>query len=228
MNEDWSISLKLRDWSSNQLLPSYARSIAGFDIRRFEVDIDDLRGPERSYYHERIRRTRKYPLSIDENAWPCIEGKEDLAIQQNGLLFFNLPHESLIQMASQSLCVLVAIDIPTAIAQILEVVSGVNVLPLEVVSEDQNWVMLGYDFADVINTMSALYGVFWDKDQMPTFLAKNRISLNPWGLEPEQSEAIRASLLFDEEISEHAPFAPCGVWVWGAKTPSALAAPEDL
>ncbi|MHB8847538.1 MAG: hypothetical protein ACYC43_03760, partial [Burkholderiales bacterium] len=39
------------------------------------------------------------------------------------------------------------------------------------------------------------------------------LTLNKNGLVDNETNAIKAAIFFDSLVKEHAPFAPCGVWV---------------
>jgi hypothetical protein len=183
------------NWSANLLLRNYTKCLVGFDLRRKST-------------LSKVFLTSDDEIACYEEMW---EKYDDIRYSLN--LFSSLPHKIRGLIIPEDAAIL-AFDLPLSLA---EEINNKNfsalTLSIELVSEKLNWKCLGYDVADAIRQYSAFYGFDWEQEEFDGILKSESIELNEYGIISDQQSAINAAIFFDKLIPEHAPFAPCGVWL---------------
>jgi hypothetical protein len=198
-----------RCWSAASLTKGFARSIVGFDVRdKPSIQRDRAKIQYLGSWYDRPSMR----LTIDPVVWPTrVDYTPD--IDHNGL---DLLDDPALDFRRYGLCdetTIVGFDVPDEWARQLVELSGVRIAPLESVLENKDFRFCGFDVADIRGRTSAFYSFDWETREMEGRLKKLSVKLNEWGLLDGDAEAIRASNAFDDEIPEHSPFCPCGVWV---------------
>lgn len=182
----------MRRWSASSLSAVFSRVVIGFDIRQCPQD-------------------GKIIATINSEKWPRPENLSSDAADENGLnLFLSVPTE-LTRLFPNARPV--AFDLPTDLVNSLASTFGLIPLPLNEVSATGEWEFAGYDVVDPRTQSSAFYSFDWSESELLSLLGRLSLTLNRLGIVDDVDAAIRAAIAFDKEIPEHAPFAPCGVWV---------------
>ncbi len=200
-------------WQSSMLSIRYIRKIVGFDIRvspsEHELNRNDVPYLGNWYDEMAVR------LTIDPLIWPSTINYNDPAIHSSG---FNLliAHPSAPPKLFGGAPIVVAFDLPSALITELSSTFGLVEQAIEVVSQDVRFHFCGFDIVDIRTTSSFFYSFNWETAEITEILNKNNLRLNSWGIIDDEADAIKAACAFDKIIPEHAPFAPCGVWLSSA------------
>lgn len=179
----------MRNWSAHELRPGYVRSIAGFDLRLWPA-------------------AEKNMATIDAEVWPRVSSIGSTS-DQNGLNLFDRAIEG--RVPAQA--IQAAFDFPQELIRALASTFGVVAAPIEYMKSAAGWEFLGFDIVDARTQSSAFYSFDWSPSELSDLLRQLSLTLNVAGLIEDEAVAIRASAEFDTVVKEHAPFAPCGVWV---------------
>lgn len=187
-------SIKL-DWSADNLAPNYIKCLVGYDLRR--------------------KSTIQTVFLTSDDSNVCYE---DLWVQHNefrySLNLYSVYPEKMNGFAMPKEAMVVAFDLPLSLAEEINNKNfSASTLSIELVSVKNEWKLLGYDVADAVRQYSAFYGFDWDKDELDGILISTAVKLNEYGIVDDQNSAIKLAIFFDKLIPEHAPFAPCGVWL---------------
>ena len=176
-------------WTVKDLWADYKRSFIGYDIRIKDGSIS--------------------PKTLSPEIWPKNELLDDISsdIETNGL---NLLNSCRNVSSLLSLSALVAFDIPAQLADSISHTFGLQPSEQAEVPEKGCWEFLGFDIVDPRTQSSALYD-FSGFDNITNSALKNKS-----GLIDDISQSIKLSIAFDLAIKEHAPFVPCGVWIFKA------------
>ena len=188
------------NWSANSISTNYTKCLVGFDLRR------------------KSTLKKVFLTSDDENVcYSDLWGKYD-DIKYSLNLFPILPSR-INGLSIPEDAVVIAFDLPLSLAEAINNSRNfaTSTLSIELVSINENWKFLGYDVADPIGQYSAFYGFEWESYELNEILKPMSIALNENGIISEQQLAINAAIHFDELIPEHAPFSPCGVWIFQEK-----------
>lgn len=183
------------DWLANSLAINYVKCLVGFDLRRGAT------------------LNKVFLTSDDENV--CYEEMwekyNDIRYSLN--LFSTLP-QKINRFLMPEDAEIIAFDLPLSLVEdINDKNFSASTLSIELVYGKSNWKFLGYDVVDAIRQYSAFYGFDWGKEELNNILKSESIQLNKNGIISDQESAIKSSIFFDKLIPEHAPFAPCGVWL---------------
>jgi hypothetical protein len=168
------------------------RAVVGFDVR------------------ERRVASQWRPATMDSTVWPRIVSAEEDE-ECNGLNLFNSLGTARKAVASENGSI-VAFDFPLDVVSAVAATFGVGKQSLAVLKES-NWQFVGYDVADVRTQSSGFYSFEWKHLEWIQFCALNNVAFNRDGLISEHRHAAEIAGQLNREIPEHAPFAPCGVWV---------------
>lgn len=181
----------MRNWSARELFPGYVRSIAGFDFRRWSA-------------------AEKNIPTIDAEVWPrtSVTGA---TTDQNGLNLFDHAIQAGSTVPANS--IQAAFDFPQELISALASTFGIVPVPIDEIKSAGRWGFLGFDIVDVRTQSSAFYSFDWSPPELQDLFAQLSLVMNVSGLVEDETVAIRASAEFDSVVKEHAPFAPCGVWV---------------
>lgn len=177
-------------WTVINLSDDYKRKFIGYDIR--------------------IKNYSNAPNTLSSEIWPRHEFLEDisLGLETNGLNLLNsCGNVSDLLETSE----LVAFDIPAQLADSISQTFGLKPSEQAEVPAQGGWQFLGFDIVDPRTQSSAIYD-FSDYGSIIASVLKNK-----YGLIDDISQSIKLSIEFDCAIKEHAPFVPCGVWVFKAK-----------
>ena len=181
-------------WSAGSLVAGYMRSITGFDLRVWSQTEGTI------------------PATIDNQVWPR-QTAEELMLEENGFNLFDGPIEEINTLQLPENSIPVAFDLPAELVNLLASTFGIVPLPVNLLSGDQSWEFLGYDVVDARTQSSGIYSFDWSEAEFAEMRARLSLSLNVNGLLDDEALAIKAAISFDLMVEEHAPFAPCGVWV---------------
>lgn len=177
-------------WTAKSLDKDYKRSFIGYDLR--------------------IRDEGNSPKTLSPEVWERHACLQDITFDHeiNGLNLL-VSCEDVIKFAE--VAKLVAFDIPSQLADSISHTFGLR--PLEQIDTpvQGNWKFLGFDIVDPRTQSSALHD-FPGCDASIDSVAKNKS-----GLIDDISQSIILSIESDRVFKEHAPFVPCGVWVFRAK-----------
>lgn len=191
-------------WSAGDLHPGYHRCLVGFDVRSSRpicaTLVSQPPGCEDSFI-----------ATVDNQIWPEQIDASSMALQHGFNLFESPPEEIGIKIDNDA--VVVAFDLPESLATTLISTFGLAPIGVEYVAGSSEWELVGYDVVDIRTQCSGFYSFNWTKQELEDALGKLSLTLNCYGLVDEESLAIKASVVFDSMIIEHAPFAPCGVWI---------------
>jgi hypothetical protein len=155
---------------------------------------------------------RVFPATIDNQVWPRQTNKDALLVE-NGFNLFDGPLEMIDRVQLLQDSVLVAFDFPVALVNSLASTFGIVPLPIDLLLADESWTFLGYDIVDVRTQCSGIYSFEWTEMEFADICKRISLTLNSAGLVDDESLAIQAAVSFDLLVNEHAPFAPCGVWI---------------
>ncbi|GAB7078884.1 hypothetical protein [Megalodesulfovibrio paquesii] len=153
------------------------------------------------------------PVTIDEQAWPYSDSKQIVKIPENGFGLFNYSDTDLFAVVTSTKSTLVAYDIPLSYANFLSSTFGIHPLNMDV-TNNPKWNFAGYDSADIRTISSAFYGHPWGEQEAQQIETNLSLSFNDFGLLDIQEKCIHASIYFSSRMPWHAPFVPCGVWIW--------------
>jgi hypothetical protein len=202
-----------KSWTSAGLLPGFERKVAGYDARHAVAAIE-VQPPGLVAAKLIDIETRRWcPAAIDPAVWPRIAAGEREA-DCNGLNLFPT-----LSMANEVLGlepdgVLVAFDFPSGLIESVATTFGLNALTEAEITS--SWKFLGYDIVDIRTQSSAMYSFDWTRDEWIAICESVKFAFNRFGLVQEEALAISQATEFDEKVREHAPFAPCGVWIRSA------------
>lgn len=176
-------------WTVKNLSADYKRSFIGYDVR--------------------IKDGYVSPKTLSPEIWPKNELLDgiSLELETNGLNLLN-SCRSVSGLLSSS--ALVAFDIPEQLANSISHTFGLQPSEQAEVPKKGEWEFLGFDIVDPRTQSSALYD-FPGFDNITNSVFKNKS-----GLIDDISQSINLSIAFDLAIKEHAPFVPCGVWIFKA------------
>lgn len=197
-------------WNVHQLQQNYSRKVIGFDLRDISIDFE-------SFQHKdvvAIDLANELPATIDNQVWAEYGNKHEIDAQCNGFNLLDQIDAEVEELAAQKLSLLVAFDIPNELAELLEATFGLEPLSLDLLSEDHGWHFLGFDVVDIRTQCSAFYSFSWSQKEWRNIVQETALKINSCGIIPSEAEALNISLYFDKIIPEHAPFSPCGVWVY--------------
>jgi hypothetical protein len=181
-------------WSAGSLTMGYPRNIIGFDLRVC------------------TRGQRTFSATIDNQVWPR-QTNEGSLLEENGFNLFDGPLEKIDTIGLPKDSVLVAFDLPVALVNTLASTFGIVPLSINLLSGDKRWKFFGYDVVDARTQSSGIYSFDWTEKELADMRGRLSLSLNSNGLVDDESLAIKSAISFDLLVNEHAPFAPCGVWV---------------
>jgi len=181
-------------WSARQLKVGYQRQIIGFDLR--------LKGEAGQFF-----------ASVDCQIWPRSIQKKNFASQCNGFNFLDQIDDKIKSAAKAEDTVIVAFDIPKNLADSLLSTFGLILFPIELVSLDKAWYLMGFDIVDIRTQCSAFYSFEYSKSEREQILQKLSVQSNAYGLVQSEFDAIGTSNAIDKILPEHSPFTPCGVWI---------------
>jgi len=151
-------------------------------------------------FDARQPRTEQSPASLSPVAWQRAElDQADDGSFANGFNLF-IAVEPL--LALHGGIQVVAFDLPMSLTDVVLSTFGLCPLPLPSLNE---WSFLGFDIVDPRTQSSAIYDF--------SMAAAHEIRMNENGLIEDEVSAIKAAVLAESMIPEHAPFCPCGVWV---------------
>jgi hypothetical protein len=188
-------------WSANLLKKKYDRRIIGFDLRKnYMVSTD------------RIRAT------IDNQIWPQFDQIDDLISQCNGFNLFDQLDDSIRKMSLKKEALLVAFDMPLNLVNFLSSTFGLIPQLVEILRDDKEWHLVGFDVVDFRTQCSAIYSFDQSKLENEEVICNFSFQLNSYGLVQNELDAIDVACAFDKTVPDHSPFSPCGVWVkkkWG-------------
>ncbi|MGE0108912.1 MAG: hypothetical protein AB7S81_04000 [Bdellovibrionales bacterium] len=192
-------------WTPKTLKADYDRCLYGYDVR-----IEPPFTIERQEYllkHGDIYEGRMVMLSVQLSFWPnlgILEGDLD------GINLYQTPPQNLLKES----CCLVALDVPRAYITDYEKISSKNVHKLldeSVLKEEYKF--YGFDVVDSCLAYSYLYGFEWDKESFRRKMDACSVKTNCYDLIDSQEKALSLAIQATNEIPEHAPFLPCGVWI---------------
>jgi|GEM_PF-6854863 len=197
-------------WSTDFLTEGYEKSIIGFDVR-VKPSIDQQDRSEIPYLGTWYDKP-SIRLTIDPLVWPSLVNYDEPG-EHNGFdLLDNIPVKPEGCQPEREK-VLVAFDLPTEFAKKLAPTFGLKLIPMETISFGESFEFCGFDVVDPSTTSSIFYSFNWDEYEIVQILKKGSLKLNSWGIIDNEKDAIEASKAFDKKIPEHAPFAPCGIWI---------------
>ncbi len=200
-------------WSAKSLTEGFAKSIIGFDLRALPLICKHAPGGSLMSFPPGATGKNRFPATIDNQIWP--QRIEISSVQFNGFNLFDQPTDELRDIAKRMEAVLVAFDLPKALADILSSTFGLAPLPTNVMTADKSWKFLGYDIVDIRTQSSAIYSFEWSNTELREILQQLSLQLNPCGLIENELSAVMHSISFDDIVPEHFPFSPCGVWIQG-------------
>ena len=185
-------------WSANLLKKEYHRRIIGFDLRKNFMVLPD-----------RIRAT------IDSQIWPQFEQIDELIFQCNGFNLFDQLNDGIKNMSLKKEALLVAFDMPLDLVNLLSSTFGLIPQMVEIVKDDNDWHIVGFDVVDFRTQCSAIYSFDQSRLEKEEVIRKFSFQLNSYGLVQNELDAIDVACAFDKTVPDHSPFSPCGVWVKG-------------
>lgn len=181
---------------------SYKRTVVGFDIRK-EASLNNL---FMTSYDENIRYEYIY---------------EDLNNFQNGLNLFFVDPSSLNTLDIPAEARIIAFDLPTDVVQCLLEGNVSNPRPLPITDLQNKWDFVGFDVVDPVTQTSAFHG-FTLPIPIELLSEEDVISLNNYGLLEDFEIAKKIAKCCSDNIPEHAPFSPCGIWLKPIKTEASV------
>jgi hypothetical protein len=190
--------LVMGKWSAGSLIAGYPRCIVGFDYRVWMQD------------------QGTFPATIDNQMWPR-QAIENSRLEENGFNLFDGPLEKIYAVQPPQDSILVAFDLPVVLVSTLASTFGMVPLPIGQLAAKGSWKFLGYDVVDPRTQSSGFYSFDWTKTEFASMCNRLSLGLNAGGLVDDELLAIKAAVSFDLLVSEHAPFAPCGVWIAGTQ-----------
>jgi hypothetical protein len=238
----------MNKWSADSLIMGYERCIVGFDYRAWQNQIM-MPATICDQYRTWIQDRGIFPATIYDQIWPCKHTKNSLLeegrnglnlyqewprrgaiqnslLQENGVnLFYKLREKIKIEPQPRD-SILVAFDFPVTLVNTVASMFGIFPLPLNLITSDKGWKFLGFDVADIRTLCSGFYGFDWTETEFSDMCTQQSLSLNGRGLIDDELFAIKSAIAFDLLVSEHAPFAPCGVWI--AHSPVGCTEPQAM
>jgi hypothetical protein len=201
-------------WSALYLTTDYERCVIGFDWRIYDRKYDTMDAPHSWLFQK--KSITNLPASVDNLIWTRPSWIEEKGDFLNGLnLFDYTTFERLIDQPTLGY-VIVAFDLPRGLVDKIQSTFQPDNRPIEDLIKN-NWIFLGYDVIDVYTQSSGLYSFNWSDLEFSSLMDRTPSGLNKQGLIDDVLAAINVSIYLDSFIKDHAPFAPCGVWVKPAK-----------
>jgi hypothetical protein len=181
-------------WRSNSLFAGFDRTVVGFDLRRCSS------------------LSRLFITSYDESVRyeEIIEKYEDKLL---GMHFFNVDPSKISSLVIPSDGRIVAFDLPVSLVDYLLNCNIVSPQPLSIELNIDEWKFMGFDIVDAYFQYSAFHGFNWATSTAGELEEKFNFPLNDVELIANDRVALRAAEFFDGLIEQHAPFAPCGIWL---------------
>lgn len=204
-------------WSANLLTSNYPKCIVGFDLRSSPKVFEEISKASAFQSSGNLGGGKKFIATIDNQVWPE-QINSRWAVYQHGLNLFDRPLEKVDGLEFPINSMPVAFDLPITLASTLVSTFGVVLLPIELVSENKDWEFIGYDIVDARTQCSGIYSFDWSETELADILNRLSLPLNKNGLVDDELLAINAAIAFDIVVKEHAPFAPCGVWIKNSAT----------
>lgn len=199
-------------WSAKTLKIGYAKRIAGFDFRSL-LDCNPVIAGNSPLTSSSMHEGNECLATLDNQIWPQVEFP-NFSGDSNGFnLFDSLEECEHFTYKSKSL--LAAFELPMALIDLLSSTFGVVASSFDLNATRSGWIFLGYDVVDIRTQSSAIHSFASSEIEFDNLLVKIKSNLNLYSLIINESESIEASIAFDYLLPEHAPFAPCGIWISG-------------
>jgi hypothetical protein len=171
----------------------FERTIVGFDLRKNS----SLNSLFMTSYDQSVRYE---------------EINEQFQDQQSGLNLFYIDPADIPSLEVPGDARIIAFDLPTEVVTYLSNGNVSNPQPLPRVNMGKGWKFMGFDVVDARTQTSAFHG-FDLAISLSDVMKKYSFRFNSHGLIDDEEVAVKVAKYFDELISEHAPFMPCGVWL---------------
>lgn len=190
-------------WSPKLLKPGYERAIIGWDQRMAPPFMSVTRS-EIPFLGDWF--DFKIPtLSIEKTVWPSIIEK-NIKKFNNGFDFLDSFEIKNVPNFDRLDAWIIQFELP------LQYVENFEQFFTDKNNNNNKFTFLGYDVVDNDIAYSSFYSFDWTKKQMKTVLEILKIRLNKYGLVSDEKSAIDAAIFFSNDIPEHSPFVPCGIW----------------
>lgn len=181
-------------WRSQVLKKHFDRTVVGFDLRKG----DSLNSLFMTSYDASVRYEE-----LNEQHQNALTGLNLFHIDPSKIPFLTIPTNGRV----------IAFDLPTEFVIYLSNGNVSNPQPLPLAWSDKDWQFMGFDIVDAITQTSALHGFDWPISDLRKVAEKLRLQFNSHGLIIDENAAIKVAKFFDDLFEEHAPFAPCGIWL---------------
>jgi hypothetical protein len=169
------------------------RIVVGFDLRK-ESSLNNL---YMTSYDEHVRYEDIYDELQD-----CI----------NGLNLFFVEPSTINQLGMPGDARVIAFDLPDELVQCLLHGNVSPPYPLPKIDLKNEWDFIGFDVVDPITQTSAFHG-FTPSIPVERLIGDAELSFNSHGLLDDIEVALKVAIFCSENIPEHAPFSPCGIWL---------------
>lgn len=182
------------DWKSSSLLNQFERAVIGFDLRKAE-SVTQL---FLTSYNDKVRfedfmETNERLLSPINIFLTDPTGIPEVNLPSNAeVIAFDLPLDYLLYQSHGNVSIAPKISF--------------NVL-------SRDWNFMGFDIVDPFTQLSALSGEMVLPSDVSLLSSDSLFNRNGNGLIDDPDAALKAAVIFDALIPEHAPFVPCGIWL---------------
>jgi len=193
------------------------RVIVGFDLRRLPVR--GLANCVSAGEISDIESSHAFTASIDPDVWPSLieetNGGHSQFGHTNCLNLLGLPDFWSAKPEVTRIAVPAAFDLSIGFLETIGRAAHVTQLEIFTLEALNGWRFLGFDITDRYVGYSALWSRHFFSKHINTQQFLGGVPLNPNGLVADFELALSASIQAQKinGLEDHAPFAPCGVWV---------------
>jgi hypothetical protein len=194
-------------WTSSDFSPSSLTTVAGFDVRGAATALEVSQPGCVAARLIRIGSAEWRPATMDSQVWPRhVDSEMERACNGVNLI----PSLDLLAHTGKDVCI-VAFEFPAGLIQELASTFGLPTGSGPRLNKTE-WRLLGYDIVDIRTQTSAIYSFEWSPKEWSNLVSVFGGEFNAYGL-VDREVAISQCGVFDRQIPEHAPFAPCAVWM---------------
>jgi len=185
-----------QEWVRSTPLCVNDRVIVGFDIRK-QNSLD-----------------RIFMTSYDESV-RYEDFNEEHFNDTSAINLFNVDPSEMKSLSTPDNARVISFDLPTPFAEFLiEIgISSPHEMLVPITSLTGKWIFCGFDIVDAFTQTSGFHGFNLADGELEYIIKSVDTCFNRYGLIDDFKMALNICGIFDDIISEHYPFMPCGIWL---------------